>query len=151
MSKFIPLILTVLLVFPLLAFGQNSVDREKEVIKNVIQDALVDGYLNDYNIEAMEKGIHPDFTIVELRGNALSKRGYSDMLEYVNRVKPERPDGRRVRVTIKILDVDVVGKIGCAKVEFYVRTDLHGTDYITLVKFNEGWKLVNSVAYEHGS
>ena len=97
----------------------------------------------------MEKGIHPDFRILELQDNELSKRGYPELVEYVNRIKPERPEGRRVKVNIKVLSVDVIGNIGCAKVEFYVGTDLHGTDFITLVKFKEGWKLVGSVACEH--
>jgi hypothetical protein len=127
----------------------TTLGAEKASIKEVIQDALVDGYLNKYDIEEMEKGIHPEFRIMEVRNNALSKRGYKDMLDYVERVKPSRPEGRRVKVTISILSVDVIGNIGCAKVEFYDGSVLHGTDFITLMKFDDGWKLVGSVACEH--
>ena len=128
--------------------GQETNDKEKDAVKKVIQDALVDGYLNDYDLEAMKKGIHPEFTIMELRNNVLQKRGFNDMVAYVNRVKPQRPNGRRVKVTIKILTVDVIGNIGCAKVEFYDGTTHHGTDFISLIKFSDGWKLLTSVACE---
>jgi hypothetical protein len=136
-------------IFLLAISGLNPANTENEEIKKVIQDALVDGYLNYYDIEEMQKGIHSDFQIMELRNNELSKRGFNALLDYVKKVKPSRPEGRRVKVTVKFLMVDVIGTIGCAKVEFYVGSTLHGTDFITLMKFEEGWKMVGSVAYEH--
>ncbi|MFC1726704.1 nuclear transport factor 2 family protein [candidate division KSB1 bacterium] len=132
----------------LYAVNQVNIEKEKQAVKKVIQDALVDGYLNDYDVEKMKKGIHPEFTIMELRNNELQKRGFSDLLDYVKKVKPERPNGRRVRVNIKMLTVDVIGNIGSAKVEFYVGDTHHGTDFITLMKFEDGWKLMVSAACE---
>lgn len=131
------------------AVNQESDSQEKESIGKVIREALVDGYLNEYDLQKMQEGIHPELSIVELHNNELSRRGYPELVEYVRRVKPDRPEGRRVRVNIKILNVDIVGDIGCAKVEFYVGSELHGTDFITLMRFADGWKLIGSVAYEH--
>ncbi len=79
----------------------------------------------------------------------LSKRGFEDLVAYARRVKPQRSNGRRVRVATYVLAVDVVGGIGCSKVEFYVGSTLHGTDFITLLKLKSGWKLVASIAYEN--
>lgn len=124
-------------------------EEEKKAIQKVIQDALVDGYLNNYDINEMEKGIHPVFRSMEIRNNSLSERGYEDLKAYVKRVKPQRPNGRRVKVTVKFLMVDVVGNIGCAKVEFYDGPTLHGTDFITLMKFQDGWKIMGAIAQEH--
>ncbi len=151
MRKMIVLFLCMGILFVVSIFAMNPDEnkQEEEKITEMIQNSLVDGYLNDYDLVQMEKGIHPDFSIMELQGNELSKRGYQELVDYVNRVKPDRPEGRRVRVSIKILSVDIVDNIGCVKVEFYVGTDLHGTDFITLIRFKEGWKLVSSVACEH--
>ncbi len=151
MKKRIGYFLCLILVSGTLFYGLNQLknEKEKEAIKKTIQDSLVDGYLNQYDIEMMKKGIHSEFTIMELNNNKLNKRKFEDLLGYAKRTKPLRPKGRRVKVTIKILMVDVVGDIGCAKVEFYVGTNLHGTDYIILIKFKDGWKLIGSVAYEH--
>lgn len=126
-----------------------NVEEEKKAIQKVIQAALVDGYLNNYDVDEMEKGIHPEFRSMEVRNNTLSQRRYEDMLAYVERVKPTRPHGRRVKVTIEFLMVDVIGNIGCAKVEFYDGPTLHGTDFITLMRFNNGWKIMGTIAYEH--
>jgi hypothetical protein len=127
----------------------SDVQKEKEAIKEIIQYSLIDGYLNKYDVPMIEKGIHPEFVILEKHNGKLRKRTYSDLMAYVKKVKPQRPDGRRVKVTIKILSVDVVGEIGCAKVEFYVGTTLHGTDYITLMKFDNQWKIMASIAHEN--
>ena len=123
--------------------------KDKEAIKEIIQYSLIDGYLNEYDIPKIEKGIHPEFFIMEKQDGKLKKRTYSDMMAYVKKVKPQRPMGRRVKVTIKILSVDVVGEIGCAKVEFYVGPTLHGTDYLSLMKFDNQWKLMASIAQEN--
>lgn len=148
MKKVMALISCIILLSGISSFALNQVNTEKEVIKKVIQDALVDGYLNYYDIEEMKKGIHSEFRIMELRNNKLSKREFDTLLDYAKKVKPSRPNGRRVKVAVKFLMVDVIGSIGCAKVEFYVGPTLHGTDFITLMKFEEGWKMVGSVAYE---
>ena len=149
MKKGIIFILCTVLLSGAIIYGSNQVNEEKEAIKGIIQYSLIDGYLNEYDIEKMKKGIHPEFTIMELHNGELSKRKFEDLLAYAKRVKPQRPNGRRVKVTIKILMVDVVGDIGCAKVEFYVGSTLHGTDFITLMKFKNHWKLMTSIAHEH--
>lgn len=148
MKKVLTLISCIIFLTCISLFTQNQANAEKEEIKRVIQDALVDGYLNYYDIEEMKKGIHSEFRIMELRNNELSKRDFDALLDYARKVKPSRPEGRRVKVTVKFLMVDVIGSIGCAKVEFYVGPTLHGTDFITLMKFEDGWKMVGSVAYE---
>lgn len=129
--------------------NEMNVEEEKEAIQEVIQAALVDGYLNNYDVDEMEKGIHPEFRSMEVRNNSLSQRRYEDLLAYVERVKPIRPHGRRVKVTVEFLMVDVIGNIGCAKVEFYDGATLHGTDFITLMRFDDGWKILGAIAYEH--
>ena len=149
MKRVMALISCIILLSCISLFAINQANTEKEEIKKVIQEALVDGFLNYYDIEEMNKGIHSEFRIMELRNNKLSMSEFDTLLDYVKEVKPSRPDGRRVKVTVKFLMVDVIGSIGCAKVEFYDGPTLHGTDFITLMKFEEGWKMVGSVAYEH--
>ena len=131
-----------------IAVEASDSHKEKEAIKEIIQYSLIDGYLNEYDIPKIEKGIHPEFFIMEKQDGKLNKKTYSDLMAYVKKVKPQRPNGRRVKVTIKILSVDVVGEIGCAKVEFYVGSTLHGTDYISLMKFDNQWRLMVSIAQE---
>jgi len=151
MKKLTVLISSVVLLsgVSLYALNNLNIEKEKEAVRKVIQDSLVDGYLNYYDIEEMKKGIHPEFTTMEYRNSNLYKRGFENLLAYAKRVKSSRPNGRRVKVSVKFLMVDVIGNIGCAKVEFYDGPTLHGTDYITLIKFNDGWKIMGLVAYEH--
>ena len=147
MKKGIIVTLDLILMLGIAVEASDS-HKEKETIKEIIQYSLIEGYLNEYDIPKIEKGIHPEFFIMEKQDGKIKKRTYSDMMAYVKKVKPQRPNGRRVKVTIKILSVDVVGEIGCAKVEFYVGPTLHGTDYISLMKFDNQWKLMASIAQE---
>jgi len=45
--------------------------------------------------------------------------------------------------------VDVVGNAGIAKIEFYKGEKLAYTDFLSLYKFNDGWKLVAKIYQEH--
>ena len=57
MKKIILLPVFILLLASAL-FAQNEQEREKELIKEVIQTAYVDGLCNNADEEAVQKGIH---------------------------------------------------------------------------------------------
>jgi Putative lumazine-binding len=40
-----------------------------------------------------------------------------------------------------------VGTAATAKIEFYEGDELHFIDYLSLLKFDDGWKIVSKIAY----
>ena len=57
MGKIILLIVCIFSSFNL--FAQDEIQKETELIKEVIQSAYVDGLCNNADIEAVNKGFHP--------------------------------------------------------------------------------------------
>jgi hypothetical protein len=124
----------------------NQQDHEIEAIKKVIQEAVVDGFLNLPDLKIMRKGIHSDFINLNISDNKLTKTKLNNWLESAETRKRDNPGGRKTKVTVKFLSVEAVDDIGFAEVEFYVGTpELHGTDFFLLLKFQDGWKLVRSI------
>ena len=72
MNKLMILSISALL-FCVSLFAQSNEDTETEkaAIKKVIQDAYADGFANNGDIEAMNKGFHPGFAILGINNNSL--------------------------------------------------------------------------------
>lgn len=148
MKKLHVLILFVLL--PALALAQE-VDKEVELIKKVIQSAYVEGIQNEGDITKIDAGIHPDFNLLGIGENGIIWK--LPIAEWKEKVIKRKNEGKLPRtkdnlVSIKFLSVDVTGTAAVAKFEFYVGGELKYVDYISMYKFNEGWKMVSKIYYQ---
>lgn len=145
----IVLIVSLILFVILVAQNEGNIEAEKVAIKKIIQDAYVDGISNKGNVEAIKKGFHPDFAILGLRNNNLWKFPISSWIEHVERQKKEGKYPPKELVSFEYPLIDIVGNAAIAKIKYY-RGEKHiYTDYLSLYKFNEGWKIVSKIYFEH--
>lgn len=144
------LILITLLISAITVSAQN-VDQEKEAIKKVIQTAYVDGLQNEGDATKIDSGIHPGFVLLGIgEGNEMWKY---PIAEWKAKTEKKVKDGKLPRtgddkVSVKFKTIDVTGTAAVAKIEFYVGDKLTYVDYISLYKFEDGWKMVNKIYYK---
>ncbi|UCC39699.1 MAG: nuclear transport factor 2 family protein [Candidatus Aminicenantes bacterium] len=126
--------------------AQNAaVNPEKEAIKRVVVDAYINGFFNKGDASLIKKGIHPDCDVLVLNKGSLMKiHAYS----YVDRFE-KNPGPLHPGTTYKFTDVHVTGYAGLAIVEIFREEKHVYTDYISLYKFEDGWKLVTKIFYRH--
>lgn len=132
--------------------GTAVADSDKEDIegiKKVIQTAYVDGILNLGNVRDIKKGFHPDFGLLYVRENQLGKLTRDRWLKKVEKIKKKKTITPEMRASIKFLYVDAVGDTGIAKLEVRRGAKLLYTDYLTLLKFAEGWRIVSKISHHH--
>lgn len=145
MKKIILLSLFISLLFnPLLA----QENQEQELIKNVIQNAYVDGLCNNADEDAIRKGFHPDFKLMGAgRDNKIWELPISNWIETAKKGKERghKYSFQSEFTTVKFLSIDITGKVAITKIEFYEGTDLNYIDYLSLMKFEDGWKIVNKL------
>ncbi len=149
MKKIIFLIALISLSTSLIA---QSNKEEQTAIKKVIQTAYVEGLQNEGDLTKIDSGIHPDFNLL-----GMDKDGISiwklPIAEWKKKVTKRKEAGAYPKtgdklVTIKFLSVDVTGNSAVAKFELYVGKDKKYVDYISLYKFNDGWKMVSKIYYQ---
>lgn len=126
-------------------------DKEITSIKKVIQSAYVEGIQNEGDIAKIDAGIHPDFNLLGIGENGTIWK--LPIAEWKEKVIQRKKDGKLPRdkenlVSVKFLSVDVTGTAAVAKFEFYVGEQLKYVDYISLYKFEDGWKLVSKIYYK---
>lgn len=145
--KKIILIIIVLLSAGVM-FGQEKTDDL--LIKQVIQDAYVDGLCNNADEEAIYKGFHKDFKLTGIgRDNSVWEFPISDWIEMAKKGKEKgyKYSFQDEYTTVKFISIDISGNVAVAKIEFYEGQSLNFIDYLSLMKFDEGWKIVSKIFY----
>lgn len=120
-------------------------------IRAVIEQSLCQGALNRLDTDAMRRGFHEDFTIfsvVDGKLDALPLTPFIRIVEAYRDDAAQRESGIR-DMEYEIVSVDVTGTAAAAKVRFFRQGEPIFTDYLTLLKFAEGWRMVGKVSHNH--
>lgn len=133
----------------LLLISVNAQDTDRDAIKKVIQEAYVDGIQNRGDIETIRNGFDPGFELLGVRENKLTKLPIGEWIANIEKSKQANPNPPEHLTSVKFLDVDVTGISAVAKIELHRQGKLIFTDYLSLYKFDEGWKIVSKIYHRH--
>jgi uncharacterized membrane protein len=143
MKNFILFLLTI--SFPILLMANPT---EEAAIRKVIQEAYIDGLQNLGDIQKIRDGFHPDFEMLLFRNGELSKMDIHSWIERVEQRK-SNPNTPKPDIAGNFLDFEITGTVAVVKLELLRNGNRIFTDYISLYKFEEGWKIVSKVYYQH--
>lgn len=142
--------LLVFVLFCSAVFAQADIDSEKESIREAITSAYQEGIANQGNVEAIKQGFHAGFNIIGLNNSdGLWKYPIYTWIESVEKRKENGEYPAKEKVSFKYPVIDVVGNAAMAKVEYYKSGKLQYTDYLSLYKINDNWKIVSKVYFKH--
>ncbi len=130
---------------------KNAADAEAEkAIKELILKSYVNGAFNDLNPEAMRKGFHPDFAIFSAKGEEIAKYPIATWASQTEKRKNAPDfDPAKNKWTHNFASVDVTGGSASVKIELSKDGKHVYTDYLSLLKFDSGWKIVAKVYHKH--
>ena len=139
-------------LIPLAAFTHYSFEKsaEKDAVEQLVLDSYINGAFNDLNAEAMLNGFHEDFAIFSADGENLSRYEIETWVDGVRKRKsdPDFDPANNVWVH-NFASVDLTGNVATVKVELSRKGKHVYTDYLSLIKFDSGWKIVAKVYYKH--
>ena len=148
------LILTGIIIIGGLFSAYNFASLENEAgeaeIKELVEGAYIHGAFNELNPEAMANGFHKDFAIFSTKGEELSRYEIEDWVAGVKkRQSSDEFDPKNNVWEHTFAIVDVTGNSAIAKVELSKDGKHVYTDYLSLLKFESGWKIVAKVYTKH--
>ena len=136
-------LLAALLAFP--AVADDVAD-----VKKLIESSYIHGAFNALDPDAMDRGFHPDFAIFSPKGEDIRKYPIAD---WVSRTRERKADPEFDAAANKwehnFASVDVTGDSASAKVELSKDGKLVYTDYLSLLRFESGWRIVAKVYHKH--
>ncbi|MBO3700015.1 nuclear transport factor 2 family protein [Roseivirga sp. E12] len=149
----ITLIAAIVLVSASLAFTFKPYEDEaaKEEVKELVLKAYVNGAFNELDVDAMRKGFHEDFAIYSPKGEAIGKY---PIKAWVNGTAKRKANGydasaEKNKWDHNFASVDVTGNAAQVKIELHNQGKHVYTDYLSLLKFDSGWRIVAKVYHEH--
>ena len=119
-----------------------------EAVKAVVKSAYVDGVHAKADVALMRAGFHPAFRMLTLRDGALTP---VTLDEWAGRIEKGAADRSAPRPEIRheFTTVDVTGDAAVVRLELY-RGGKHAfTDYLSLYRFADGWKIVAKTFQAH--
>lgn len=122
----------------------------KADIADVIKTSYFNGAFNEQDTKSMKEGFHPDFAIFSPDGTELKRYPIAQWVTSTEKWKasPEY-DKEEAKADCRIVSLDVTGVCASAKIEIRENGKLKWTDYLSLLKFENGWKIVAKVYNEH--
>ena len=115
-----------------------------EAIQSVIKTAYVDGVHAKGDAALMRQGFHPDFRMLVLKDGVMTAVTLDDWAARVEKGARERKTPAP-QIRHEFTSVDVTGAAAVARVEIF-RDGTHVfTDYLSLYRFADGWKIVSKI------
>ena len=145
------LFVTSLMLVPFFAFKHyHHVAAAEKEVKDLIEKAYINGAFNSLNPDAMAAGFHPDFAIFSAKGESIEKYPIKSWVESVRKRKAKDGfDPAMNKWEHNFASIDVTGGSASAKIELSRNGEKVYTDYLSLLKFDSGWKIVAKVYHKH--
>ena len=149
MRSLTTLFLVLSLSVSAVAIAQGKTDPADEV-RAVVEASYINGAFNALDPEAMERGFHPDFAIFSADGEKIKRYPIGEWTAGTAKRKadPDFDPANNVWEH-KLPIVEVTGGAALVKVELYREGALVFTDYLSLLEFDSGWRIVAKVYHRH--
>lgn len=147
--KLLRLLLLSAFIIAVFCSGALAGDDDVIAVKKVIEKAYIEGVHLNRDVTAMKAGFHEEFMMLINKKDQLNKFPIADWIKSTEKSKQENPEPPKHKTTWNIPMVDVTGHAAVAKIEILRDGKMIYTDYMSLYKFNDGWKIVNKIYFSH--
>lgn len=139
----------MVLVLFVLAGPLAANDEDKKAVMNVVETAYVKGVHADPSGEAMRQGFHADFIMFVQDGEKINKVTRDEWIARIEAGKAKNNGAPKPVVKHEFPVVEVSGKAAFVRVELHRDGKHVFTDFISLYKFADGWKIIGKTFYRH--
>ncbi len=142
---------TLFLLLSICAFVfAQDVEKDKDAIKNLILTAYVDGLQNNGNLDATREGFHPGFELLVFKNDMVSKFPIYNWIIYEEMGQAKNPDPlpKEEITSCEFEFIDITGTAAVAKIHLSKAGEKIYTDYLSLYKFQDGWKIVSKIYFQ---
>ena len=130
------------------AGGGLAADADRAAVEAVVKSAYVDGVHAKGDPALMRQGFHPDFRMLALRDGKLTPVTLEEWIARLEKGNRERT-GPRPEIRHELTHVDVTGDAAVVRLELHRDGKHTFTDYLSLYRFPDGWKIVSKTFQSH--
>jgi hypothetical protein len=146
MKRIWMLTVAVLMIASIALAGTND---DVAMVKQTITKAYVEGIHMNRDIAAIRKGFHPDFTMFAVKDGKVTKTSIDTWIGWIEESLEKDPDKVMPKTEAKFPMIEVSGSAATARIEIYKDGKHIFTDFMSLYRFEDGWKIVAKTYYRH--
>lgn len=124
-------------------------DVEKKAVMRVVEEAYIKGVHAEPDGEAMRKGFHPDFIMFIYDAGKITKVTRDEWIARIEAAKAKSSEAPKPVVKHEFPLVEITGNAAIVKVELHRDGKHVFTDFMSLYKFDDGWKIIGKTFYRH--
>jgi hypothetical protein len=122
---------------------------EKLLITEIIENGYIKPAYLMMETNEMRKAFHPEFVMFIPNENKIEKWSIDDFIGIIEKGKQRNSNTSVPPITYNIPYIDITENEAIAKVEIYLNGKRLFTDYISLYKLGDGWRIIGKVYYKH--
>jgi hypothetical protein len=126
----------------------QTAEADRQAIEAVVRTAYVEGVHARPSSALMRQGFHPDFRMFTLREGVLGTVTLDEWAARIDKGAAERK-GPAPEVKAEFTRIDVTGNAAVAQVQLHRNGKHTFTDYLSLYRFPEGWKIVGKIFHAY--
>jgi hypothetical protein len=133
------------------AFVESEADVARNEIEALIEASYVNGAFNDLDTKSMREGFHSVFKIHGVGDDGkLSTYPIDEWIAGIEKRKAAPDfDPKDQKWEHRFTLIDVTGVAAVAKIELFKNKKHVFTDYLSLLKLGDGWKITDKVYHRH--
>ncbi|NND70561.1 MAG: hypothetical protein HKN43_03180 [Rhodothermales bacterium] len=136
------LILTFVVTLPIVTQHQRT---DPDEIETVVQESYIEGVFVNRNEEVVRSGFHPSFVMAVYVNDEIIQASLDMWMERLQ--LDGSPSGDDVEAIFH--SIDVTNNAATVKLEVWINQMHTYTDYLSLYKFQDEWKIVNKIFASH--
>lgn len=133
----------------LLAGSAFAKGGDVEAIKDVVTRGYVEGIHKDRDPEKIRSGFHREFVMFINTDEGILKLTRDQWIARIEDGNRKNPDQKRPKVDHEFSLVDVAGDAAVARVELHRDGKHTFTDYLSLYRFDDGWRIIGKIFQRH--
>lgn len=145
----IRLTLAILVGLGLVVAPGGADATERAAIEMTVVSAYVEGIHINGDPQAIRAGFHEDFVMAVLRDGAIVQVGRDEWIERIESRRAEREAAPKPKVEHEFTLVDQTGPAAVARIEIRRDGEHVYTDYLSLYRFDDGWKIIGKIFASH--
>jgi len=118
---------------------------DRDAIRQTIVQGYIEGIHLDQDEAKVRAGFHPEFRMLVPRDAEISKVDPGAFLNMMKERRAADPSAFETELSYEIPLIEVEGSAGTARVELYRGGNHLFTDFLLLLKFPDGWKIVSKI------
>lgn len=123
---------------------------DEAAVRDVVNSAYCNGAYNALDTVVMARGFHPGFAIISPGTDQLERYTIAEWIASIEKRKSAPGfDLATAKRECHLQSVDVTGAVANVKMEVHKDGARIYTDYLFLLRFADGWKIVSKIYQDH--